>query len=146
MHVERLVIDLPRIVVVAEHCVEAHLVFEQRPIRLLELQAVVVRGRRPFVDVVAKHDDERIRERLAVAHHLRGNRELLRRASPAVANHRKLDGGPLVRQRQRLRTNAVERLLLDHRTPGSRIDGRRSRWQIPAPGQDGEKDAGDPGC
>ena len=73
---------------VAEHGVELDPVVEQPAIRLLELQPIVLPRGGPFVDVVAEHQHECVREVLTERHHLRGNRVLRRRAAAAVADDR----------------------------------------------------------
>ncbi len=102
IHVERLVEHLLRVVVIAEHRVELDAGVEQQLVRFLELQPVILRGGGPFVDVVARHQDELVVEALPVGDHLRRHLMLGRPAAAAVADHRELDRAVFVRQRQRV--------------------------------------------
>ena len=114
VHVERRVVNLRRIVVVAEHRVELDAGVEQRLVGLLEFQAIVFRRRRSLVNVVTTHQHEAEIEPLAIGLHLRGDCVLLRRSASAVADDGELDGQFLVRKRQRVRRNVARRHLGDH--------------------------------
>jgi hypothetical protein len=108
LHVERLVIHLARIVVIAESGVERDAGLEQRLVWLFELQAIVFGGRRAFIDVVAGHQHEAIVEALPERGHLRPNLILRGVTAAAVADHRKLDRAILIGERQRAGCNLLE--------------------------------------
>ena len=98
--------NLPGVVVISEHRVELDASVEQLLVGLLELQTIVFRRHRPFVDVVAGHQHEAVIKPPAVGLHLCGNGVLLRRSASAVPNHGELDGHFVVWQRQRVRRNS----------------------------------------
>ena len=83
---ERLVVPLVRVIVVAERGVELHTGIEERLVRLLELLREILRPFRP-VNVVAEHDGERERELGAVPEDLRCDFALLPLAGARVADH-----------------------------------------------------------
>jgi hypothetical protein len=97
VHVERLVVPLRRIVVIAERRVELHAGLENRLVRLLELLHEVGRSL-AAVHVVAHHDDEVVREaRARLGQQLRN---LILRAAPraGIADDGELDGVLRIRQ------------------------------------------------
>jgi hypothetical protein len=93
---------------IAERGVELDAGVGEQLVRLLELEAIVFRRRRSFVDVVAHHQHELVVEALPVRDHLRGDIVLLLRTTAAVANNREFDRAIRVRQRQRIARNILD--------------------------------------
>ena len=100
VHVEEGVVALVGVVVVPEHGVKRHSGQQQRFVGLLEALPEVARAGRPFVDVVAEHDHEVVREAFAVLGHPPAELVLLGAAAAAVADHREADRARLVRHGQ----------------------------------------------
>jgi hypothetical protein len=107
-HVERLVVTLSVVGVVAECGVELQPRVEQRFVRHLELLLIVL-GPAAAVQVVTHHQNELVGElRARRNQHLR-HFVLRRRSGAAVANDREFQGVGLVRQRHVLRRGRADR-------------------------------------
>src|SRR5687768_1569101 len=99
VHIEQLVLNLARIVVIAERRVELHAAVDQRLVRDRELLLIVARTFPP-IQVVARHQDELERKLRTPVDHLPGDSILSLAGLSAVADDGELDRVRFVRQSQ----------------------------------------------
>src|SRR5688572_19657416 len=99
VHIEQLVLNLPRIVVIAERGIELHAPVDQRLVRNRELLLVVLWLLRP-VQVVPGHQDELERKLRTPVDHLPRDSILSLAGLSAVADDGELDRVRFVRQSQ----------------------------------------------